>query len=393
LRKSLIVYRKELIDTMRDSRTVFLTLALPFILYPVLFVIIGRVQVANQTHEEQAVLQVAIRGMSSAPSLAAALGDNEQLRVMSVTLGPDVVHDGIVEVFVDVPPGHESSVLAGRESVIAVYFDATRTLSRRAQAIVVQALERYRLLVVKSRLDQLGQTSAIVDAHRYDEINVASADELGAAILSTMVPYLLVLLIASGASHTAIDATAGEKERSTLETVLVSAASRGQIIVGKFLATLSISLLTAIMGFLGLAIAASIPTSIWREVSGSATPPASSILILLAMMLPLAALLSAVFLALGCFARGMREGQTFASYVIIFVIMLAVLSVLIDVELTTSVFLVPIVGTTLALRQLLSGSGDTLPAVIAVGSTLVVAAATLWIATRLFADERVMFRQ
>ncbi|MGD8394460.1 MAG: ABC transporter permease subunit [Candidatus Eiseniibacteriota bacterium] len=388
-----IVWRKEMLDTMRDSRTVFLTLALPLVLYPVIFVIIGRVQQANQAHQDEATLQVAVRGLEQAPRLEAPLRALERVRVVPVTIGPEIVKDGTVQVFLDVPEHHEALVLDGAASTIEVYFDATSNLSRLAMQHVEPALAEYRLAIVRARMAGSGIEPEVVDAPRYEPVNLATAREMGALAASSLVPYLLVLLIASGAQHTAIDTTAGEKERSTLETMLVSAASRTQIILGKFLATGTTAVMSGLMGFLGLALATRVPASGWAPATGELEIGTGAVLVMLAMILPVAALLSAVFLALGCFARGAREGQTFASYFIIFVIMLAVLSTLLEVELDAEIFLVPIVGTTLAQRQLLTGAGDPGNMLIAVAATLAVAAAALAIAVRLFASERVMFRQ
>jgi sodium transport system permease protein len=388
-----IVWRKEIIDTMRDSRTVFLTLALPLVLYPVIFMIIGRVQEANVAHEEQAALRVAVRGLSWAPALEAPLRSLEQVTVLPVTLGPEAVDDGLIEVLIDVPEAHEALVLRGEPSTIRVYFDATDAVSRRARDAVEAVLAGYRLALVRGTLARADLEPAVVDAPRYEFENLATASDMGALAAAALIPYLLVLLIASGASHTAIDATSGEKERSTLETVLVSAASRTQIVLGKFFAIVTTSVMSGVMGFIGLLLAMRSPASILSQSGIEMMVAPASAAIMLSMLVPVAALLSAVFLALGCFARGMREGQTFASYFIIFVIMLAVMSSMIEIELTTEVFLIPIVGTTLAQRQLLTGSGDIVQVLVAIGSTLAVAAIALWVAVRLFADERVMFRQ
>jgi hypothetical protein len=111
------------------------------------------------------------------------------------------------------------------------------------------------------------------------------------------------------------------------------------------------------------------------------------------MILPVAFLMSATLLAFGCFARSTREGQTFATYFIMCVAVLAVLSVASEAEPTTQGFLLPIVGTTQVQRQILAGGADPTHILLAIASTLFIGLLGLVVALRLFANERVMFRQ
>jgi sodium transport system permease protein len=216
---------------------------------------------------------------------------------------------------------------------------------------------------------------------------------MGAYVLGTMVPYLLVLLIASAASHIAIDTTAGEKERSTLETILVSAATRSELVLGKFLATCATATVAGIMGLAGLALTISIPVAAGSFSKEPILLPIWSIGVLLLMIVPVAALLSALLMVLGCFARSSREGQTYATYFIMFVAVLAVISVVSEAPPKREIFLIPIIGSTQVQRQILGGGAAPGDILIAITSTLFVSVLGLLVALRLFADERVMFRQ
>jgi sodium transport system permease protein len=216
---------------------------------------------------------------------------------------------------------------------------------------------------------------------------------MGAYILGTLVPYLLVLLIASAASHIAIDTTAGEKERSTLETILVSAASRCELLLGKFLATFITAVVAGVMGLLGLVLTLLAPMSVQAFSGQDIALPLWSVGVLLLMILPVALLMSSILLAFGCFARSAREGQTFATYFVMCVAVLAVMAVVTDVEPNKQLLLMPIVGTTQVQRQILSGSAEPSDIALTILSTLVVGGISLGLAIRLFANERVMFRK
>ena len=393
MRRIWTVAAKELIDTLRDSRTLVLAIVLPLVLYPVIFLTIGRVSAANELRQKAAKLQVAIVGAPDAPSLAKVLAESEQLIVLPAQVDPSAVKDHVVDVMLDVPPAHESKILAGGVSTIRVYYDETDALSRRARDQVEAGLIRYQQALLAAELVRLGGNQRLLDSPQSERVNVATAQDMGAYILGTLVPYLLVLLIASAASHIAIDTTAGEKERSTLETILVSAASRCELLLGKFLATFITAVVAGVMGLLGLVLTLLAPMSVQAFSGQDIALPLWSVGVLLLMILPVALLMSSILLAFGCFARSAREGQTFATYFVMCVAVLAVMAVVTDVEPNKQLLLMPIVGTTQVQRQILSGSAEPSDIALTILSTLVVGGISLGLAIRLFANERVMFRK
>ncbi len=393
MRRIWIVARKELLDTLRDSRTLLLAFILPLVLYPVVFISIGQVHRANEARTKETKLRVGIAGVEHAPSLPAVLAEWDQLEVIPAELGPTAIKKHFIDALIVVPQAHEEAVVVGAPSTIRIFYDETSTLSRRARIQLDEALGSYREQILRSELTRLGGSGGTVDAARVSAENVASAQEMGSYILGSLVPYLLVLLIASAASHTAIDTTAGEKERSTLETILVSAATRRELLLGKFVATSTTAAAAGVMGLTGLALTLSLPVSAQALAENQIVLPLWAIGVLLAMILPVAFLLSATLLAFGCFARSTREGQTFATYFIMCVAVLAVLSVVSEVEPRTQVFILPIVGTTQVQRQILAGGAEPAHVMLAISSTLFVGLLGLVVALRLFANERVMFRQ
>jgi sodium transport system permease protein len=393
VRRTWIVARKELLDTLRDSRTLLLAFVLPLVLYPIVFITIGQVQRANEAKSKETTLRVGIAGSQHAPRLPDVFADSKQIATFPVDLGPTAVKKGVLDALIVVPPAYEQAVVFGAPSTIRIFYDETNTLSRRARVLVEQGLGRYREQLLRAELDRLGGQGGEVNAALMRAENVASAQEMGSYILGSLVPYLLVLLIASAASHTAIDSTAGEKERSTLETVLVSAATRQELLLGKFVATATTAAAAGVMGLTGLTLTLSLPLTARSMADDQIILPLWAIGVLLAMIVPVAFLMSATLLAFGCFARSAREGQTFATYFIMCVAVLAVLSVASEVAPKLQMYLLPIVGTTQVQREILAGHAETTHVLLAVAGTFFVGLLGLVVAMRLFANERVMFRQ
>ncbi|HWN83154.1 MAG TPA: hypothetical protein VNM87_13730 [Candidatus Udaeobacter sp.] len=111
MRRILAVARKELVDTLRDSRTLVLAIVLPLVLYPVIFLTIGRVSASYEERQKAIKLQVAVVGAPDAPGLAPALAESEQLIVLPALVERRAVKDHVIDVLVEVPAGHELKVL------------------------------------------------------------------------------------------------------------------------------------------------------------------------------------------------------------------------------------------------------------------------------------------
>jgi sodium transport system permease protein len=201
-------------------------------------------------------------------------------------------------------------------------------------------------------------------------------------------------MITAGAMHTAVDATTGEKERSTLETLLSTASSRGELVMGKTLAVLATSITGAVTSITGLWLTFNVVTRLvpgMEENSLRLTIGPDKAFLLFLTLLPAAVFLSAVLVAIGCFARSMREGQTYASYVYMGSIFLGIGS-LGQQAPGLGYFSIPILNTALLQREILTDSVNTLHAATAIGVTTAVAALMLVVAVRLFSNESVLFR-
>jgi sodium transport system permease protein len=208
----------------------------------------------------------------------------------------------------------------------------------------------------------------------------------------------------TGAFYPAIDVVAGEKERGTMETLLISPASRTEIVLGKFLTVLLFSISTAVLNLLSLGGTGKYMVSLAGTGRGVASrlgdlslPPVSSIAWVLVMLLPLAALFSALCLALATFARSNKEGQYYLTPVLMVTMGLTVFCLSPGVELEPFYSVMPVMGPSLLLKELLRSSGNigelSLFAIPVLISSVGYAALALWWAIDQFGREDVLFRE
>ena len=197
--------------------------------------------------------------------------------------------------------------------------------------------------------------------------DVATAEEVGGSMWGRLFPFLLVMMSLTGAFYPAIDICAGEKERGTMETLLICPASRAEIVMGKFFTVLLASVMTALlnlisMGLTGWGLAAKLGKMSAATAGGAAkyegmmSPPSPTAAFWIVLILiPLAVFFSAICLSLAVLARSMKEGQYYMTPLYIICLPLIFITLMPGIKLDGFYALVPITGVSLLLRSLILG--------------------------------------
>ncbi|UCF78012.1 MAG: ABC transporter permease [Candidatus Eiseniibacteriota bacterium] len=389
---------KEVIDSLRDSRTIFLMIALPLIIYPALFTGLGYFERLVRKRQREAGVSVAVVNYTDAHELVEFLSVQEKFEVLLMPRlegegAADVVRGQVANVALVVPDGFDELVKAGTLAGLTVLYDGADMISVSGRDRVISLLREYGSEVVRSRLEGRGLDVSILDTMDIGTENVATAGEMGAFAVGTIVPFFLIILMCAGAQHTAIDVTVGEKERSTLETILASSASRTEVVFGKFVAVMLASLATAIMGLVGLLLTIYSGLSFMTDVGeGSLTISFSTVMILLLTLLPVMVFVAATFVAIGCFAKSIKEGQTYSSYFYMLIMLSAVVTIFPGFETGLTGYAVPLLGVLFLEKEILTGGFDIVHTCVALLSTLAIAVGALLVSVKLFSNEKVMFR-
>jgi sodium transport system permease protein len=219
---------------------------------------------------------------------------------------------------------------------------------------------------------------------------------MGGFMLGMFLPYMIVILAMVGAMYPAIDLTAGEKERGTLETILVTPVSRLDIATGKFLTVMTASVITILLATASMSLSAGLGFGQMsqfapeQQISFAIKP--LSIILLLLLMLPLAALFSSALLSVSLFAKSYKEAQSYVSPLMFVVILPAMVSFIPGIELNWQLAFVPIVNISLAAREVLLGTFRWEFIGLIFVSTFIYASFSIFVTKRLFDKEDVLFR-
>lgn len=417
-----LIFFREVRDQLRDRRTLFMIFVLPLLMYPLLGM--SFFQMA-QFVQEQAT-HVLILGADQLPD-APRLVDGEHFasddrRLIKLTLeslgGPTgqretaesvlergrlAVSHGHYEAVVYFPPDFGERLDRYRQSLAAagqpgdvprpqVIYNTAKEKSQLTFARVENALGRWLQEVRDQNLAALGVDPAVVRTIQAETVDVADARHRDAAVWSKIFPFLLLIWSLTGAFYPAVDLCAGEKERGTLETLLTSPAERQEIVWGKLLTVMAFSVATVLFNVLSVALTGTLAMQHLPQVG---PPPLLSVVWLLAALVPVSALFSALCLALAAFARSSKEGQYYLMPLVIVTLPLVMLPMAPGVELTLGNSLIPLTGVVLLLRAMIEGDyWQALPyaAPVALVTLACCLAAIRW-AVDQFNKESVLFRE
>jgi sodium transport system permease protein len=277
-------------------------------------------------------------------------------------------------------------------------YDQTDQFSVIAAGRVREFLELYLKTVVNGKMLALyGETVDDLEpplAVRVED--VSTGESVGRLILSRLLPYFMVLAILTGAMGLGAEITAGEKERNTIATLLVSQLSRTQIVLGKFLAVLTVSLVSSLLSAVGLLIGMRlsggglIPTGVAGGAVFNLGPQAFGWM--LVALVPLAVILAALVVIVGSFARSQKEASTYLLPIYMVIVLVGMMSMTGSVTFEGLRYLIPVANALYALQAIIVGNVVTRDVLMTLGANVVCGALLIAAAVRLFKREAVLFR-
>ncbi|MDG3002653.1 ABC transporter permease subunit/CPBP intramembrane protease [Paludisphaera mucosa] len=420
-----LIFRREGLDQLRDRRTLFMVVFFPILLYPIIGAGVLQFAAALQEKPRRVVIVGAEHLPADPPLLAAggnafnaALFDSPaEAARLHVQREPDegpwskpenrelAVRNGEASAVVVIPPDLPEQFRAKADVAIPIHYKSVDETSKITYLRVREALDRWKSGIVEDRRKRDNLPAGYAQPIEVKALDAATTQEIGGSVWGRIFPFLLVLMSLTGAFYPAVDLCAGEKERGTMETLLISPAGRAEIVMGKFFAVLAASVTTAVlnlvsMGATGLQLARRATGFGGGEAAGEAAaalapPTLQSAFWMIVLLIPLAAFFSAICLALAAMARSMKEGQYYMTPLYLICLPLIFLTMTPGIELNAFYSIVPVTGVALLLRALIVGDYGTafrffIPVML---PTIVYAWLALRWAVEQFQDEAVLFRE
>ena len=421
--------RKELRETLRDRRTIITLVLMPLLVYPLLSLVFKQFllssferstaaqwRLATPTQEEFLTLSVLLqRGQrileSQAGSGAATSGaakKDERKTPMSLGFGADLptdepnleeletiispnleelVRDLHVDLGVRIRPRRDPDGRPTGGVDFDLIYRQNAPISRQVAQYVQRRLEAVNDDFVRRRLRELGDRGELPANWRLAPV----AEEEGESFwLATVVPLILILMTITGAVYPAIDLTAGERERGTLEALMAAPVPRLELLFAKYVAVVTVAMLTALVNITGMTVTV-LSTGLGPVLFGERGVSPAAVIAVFGLLLLFAAFYSALLLCITSFARSFKEGQAYLIPLMLVSLAPGLASLMPGLKLNAWLSVTPLINIVLLARDVLAGNASPLWALIAIATTALYGTAVLAIAARVFGSDAILY--
>lgn len=397
------VYLKELTELMRDRKTLIFVILLPIFIFPVIFGVMGLVLSSTTTKAMQEQHQYVIVNAEQAPEFADALFYHKNFKRVDSTLTTQeeliaAIRAGEFAVAVVIPDNfREQQALVAQSEWQLIYNQSSQLdfMSRYFNEL----LDNYTNKLQRQSLSSLGvdpiKLTAILTPVSLQKVDTADKRENLGEKFGALIAYILIPLCLLGASYPAIDMGAGEKERGTLETLLICPVSRSAIVLGKFLTVLTTGLAGALItvasfGVWGAVIGSFAGFAVVQQAMGAIA--SVELLLIFLMIVPTSAIFASLLLAISIYAKTFKEAQNYMSPLSILMFVPLVAAMMPGVELSAKTALIPVMNVALAIKELIKGTADMSLIALIFAATVALAAALIAFCVHWFQQEKVLFR-
>ena len=398
----LTIYLKEMKEVLRDRKTLIFMVALPTLVVPVLMnVMIGFIVKAEKKAQTE-TLAFAIFGAEHLPDLASAFSEEEGFEKVNIPTQEAIasaIEENKIKFGLVIPQTAPEQFERGEQVTVQFYYNNASVTSRvrnRTGKVIRVFGERYR----SERLAGLGlgtpqEQEHLLNPITIEEHNTADMREVLGERVGGMLPYLFIIFCFMGAMYPAIDLGAGEKERGTLETLLLAPIRRYQIVLGKFFVIFTTGVTAALLCLTSFGV---MLASKGQEITGElgeviASVSVVDLVLIAAMLIPTAAMFAALLLSVSIYAKSFKEASAYCGPLNFLAIVPAFIAMLPMVKLDWYWAMVPITNISLAIKELIKGTMNYEMLIAILGSSVVIAGALLFFCTRWFEREAVLFRK
>lgn len=396
MKKIGIIFRKELKDTLRDRRTLFFMIVFPILIIPLIIGGIPKIMVSMMEKKMTERINIAIIGEENNLKLVEMFGMADSIDVI-FNIERDSIEQSIRNKDIDgaiiIPDGFSEMVNSMKTAQITIVYISSDDLEA-AKKRMESVINKYRESKISQRLEMLEIQSEILEPVKINHRNIASEKEMIGKLAGGWLPYMFILYCFMGAMYPALDLGAGEKERGTIETLLISPAGRLEILLGKFCVISLSGFLSAISGIIGLLVGLQFMTELPMEIitTMKSIIEIKTIALILSLIVPVSIFFSAVLLSISFYAKSFKEAQSLVTPINILILFPALIGLIPGVELTWKTALIPIVNIALVTKEIIAETVSSFLLLEVYGSMIILAVVGLFFTRWWFNREEVIFR-
>ncbi len=390
------IFKKELIDVLRDRRTLMFMVVIPILITPLLIIGSIKFQEYQNKKSEEKILKIAYINESEDSLTKQLLSDQKGVKIIEGVpidsiesyIKSDSLQGGLY-----LGKGFLKKIKTNSSGDVKIYYKSSDLMSKSKKRIQA-ALDIYKEKIIAERLKQLNVNGQILEPITITNIDMATAKETMGKAIGGFIPYVLVMFIFLGAMYPAIDLGAGEKERGSLETLLSSPATKFEITMGKLLVVSLTGIVSGLVSVLGISSSLffidKIPVQIQETILELINP--FMIFSIIILMIPIAIFFASMLLSISFYARSFKEAQSLMGPLNMVIIVPLFLSLGPGMEMDHATALMPLINVGLLTKEILAGSVELIYFIETLFSLLFCAAIGIWFSVFWFKKENTIFR-
>ena len=390
------IFKKELIDVLRDRRTLMFMVVIPILITPLLVIGSIKFQEYQNKKSEEKILKIAYINESEDSLTKELLSDQKGVKIIEGVpidsiesyIKSDSLQGGLY-----LGKGFLKKIKTNSSGDVKIYYKSSDLMSKSKKRIQA-ALDIYKEKIIAERLKQLNVDGQILEPITITNIDMATAKETMGKAIGGFIPYVLVMFIFLGAMYPAIDLGAGEKERGSLETLLSSPATKFEITMGKLLVVSLTGIVSGLVSVLGISSSLffidKIPVQIQETILELINP--FMIFSIIILMIPIAIFFASMLLSISFYARSFKEAQSLMGPLNMVIIVPLFLSLGPGMEMDHATALMPLINVGLLTKEILAGSVELIYFIETLFSLLFCAAIGIWFSVFWFKKENTIFR-
>tara|TARA_B100001989_G_scaffold213578_1_gene163589 strand:+ start:264 stop:1457 length:1194 start_codon:yes stop_codon:yes gene_type:complete len=390
------IFKKELIDVLRDRRTLMFMVVIPILITPLLVIGSIKFQEYQNKKSEEKILKIAFINDSEDSLTEQLLSDQKGVKIiMGVPLDSieSYIKSDSLQGGLYLGKGFLKKIKTNSSGDVKLYYKSSDLMSKSKKRMEA-ALDIYKEKIIAERLKQLNVDGQILEPITISNIDMATAKETLGKAIGGFIPYVLVMFIFLGAMYPAIDLGAGEKERGSLETLLSSPATKFEITMGKLLVVSLTGIVSGLVSVLGISSSLffidKIPVQMQETILELINP--FMIFSIIILMIPIAIFFASMLLSISFYARSFKEAQSLMGPLNMVIIVPLFLSLGPGMEMDHATALMPLINVGLLTKEILAGSVEIIYFIETLFSLLFCAAIGIWFSVFWFKKENTIFR-
>ena len=387
------IFKKEIIDIIRDKKTLFMGIVLPLILYPLLMIIMTQIMTISMNSIENDDINIAFEKYPS-KELITLIKNYDSDGAINIVKSKNYKKDlekGNIDAYVDIK---EKNKIENYK----IYINSSKENSSTVNSKLEDIFNTYKEKKVKDKIEQLQlNVEETLEPVVYSTIDLAKTEEVAGLLLGQILPLILIMGVLLGAIYPAIDSMAGEKERGTLETLFTLPISNLELVMGKYMAVSLCAIVTAILNVVSILM-----TLIYILSTGNISGQLLSnnfnisalsgpLFITLICICLFAMVVSTVSMCVCSLAKSFKDAQNYITPVMFLVLIPSYASMIPNLNLDRTTSIIPVVNISLLIKSVLSNNANLSLIALVFISNFAFVILSVILLSKLFNSEEILF--